>query len=160
MYPSLLCFSGLNIYKLFGVADIKYIPHKDKTSVQIKFQQPLGLPYMKLRLSSESIRNIVSRRDVHINEIFYLVRHGGGGFTESDCYAMPIMRRKRYVRKLSKEIKEENERTEAASKGKKSSNGTSFSMDDLLKGKDIPAFQADYKAPAVKKQQPPASPKR
>jgi hypothetical protein len=159
MYLSRLCFSGLNIYKLFDVAEIKTIPylddkHKQKYTICTRFNKVLGDTNIKLNLSIDSIRIIASRRELHYNEIFYLVRHGGGGFTESDVYKMPIMRRKKYVKKLSNEIKEENERQKALSEGKKaSSNGVSFSMDDLLKGKDKDAFKADYKAPPIKKRE-------
>jgi len=159
MYLSLLCFSGLNGYKLFDVAEVRVLPYLDekkktKYAVHCRFNQVIGDTYIKLKLSMDSIRVIAGRRDIHYNEIFYLVRHGGGGFTESDVYQMPIMRRKKYVKKLSKEIKEENERQAEAAKGKKtSSNGVNFSMDDLLKGKDKDAFKADYKAPPVKRPQ-------
>jgi hypothetical protein len=56
-----------------------------------------------------------------MDEIFYLMRHGGGGFSWAECYNMPTQVRKYNVRKLSAEIQEENDKREAAAKGESSS---------------------------------------
>jgi len=77
------------------------------------------------------------------------MRHGGGGFTYWECYQMPIKIRKWNVKRLSKEIKEENEQRTAANK-KTSSTGTSFSMEDMISGKGIEQMKTDYKAPPKK----------
>jgi hypothetical protein len=85
-----------------------------------------------------------------MDEIFYLMRHGGGGFSWVDCYNMPTQVRKYNVRKLSAEIKEENEKAEAARAGK---NGEA-SMKQMAKG-NVKGFeknkQPDYKAKAPSK---------
>lgn len=66
-----------------------------------------------------------------MDEIFYLMRHGGGAFTWSECYNMPTQIRKYNVRKLSAEIKDENEKREAAAKGQEGN----ASMNQLITGK-------------------------
>lgn len=75
------------------------------------------------------------------------MRHGGGGFSFSDCYEMPIQIRKYNVRKLSSEIQEENKRIEDAKKGPNNK-----SLSDLATG-DASAFskQPDYIAKAPRK---------
>lgn len=83
-----------------------------------------------------------------MDEIFYLMKHGGGGFSYFDCYNMPTQVRKYNVRKLSAEIAEENERMEKAKAGKEG--GTSMTMNQLATG-DASKFKTpDYitKAPS------------
>jgi hypothetical protein len=71
-----------------------------------------------------------------MDEIFYLVRHGGGGFKYWDCYTMPIQIRKYNVQKLSAEIDQENKAVEEA---RKKSSGD-MSMQGMAVG-DASAFK-------------------
>ena len=88
-------------------------------------------------------------RRVWQDEIFYLQRHGGGGFTFSDCYNMPTQMRKYNVRKLSAEISEENTRAEEAKRGSKNiSLGQMAQMDPSILVKDR---KPDYIAKAPRK---------
>jgi hypothetical protein len=82
-----------------------------------------------------------------MDEIFYLVRHGGGGFNYWDCYRMPTQIRKFNKNKLNAEITEENEKIE---KAKAKQNGN-LSMDEMATG-DVKQFKTDYisKAPTKK----------
>ena len=97
----------------------------------------------------DALKYVIARKEIHRSEIFYLMRHGGGGFTYWDCYSMPIQIRKWNVKRLSKEIKEENDKAKESSK-KSSGTGTQFSMDDMIKGKGIEQMKTDYQAPKRK----------
>lgn len=65
-----------------------------------------------------------------MDEIFYLMENGGGGFSYFDCYNMPIQVRKYNVRKLSANIKEKNEQAAAA----RENNSGNMSMQQLATG--------------------------
>ena len=78
------------------------------------------------------------------------MRHGGGGYTYSDCYNMPTQVRKYHVRRLSEEIAEENAKIEAARNNSKND----LSMAQMASG-DVKGFnkgrQPDYIAKAPRK---------
>jgi len=95
------------------------------------------------------VRHIVALKERHRSEIFYLMRHGGGGFSYWDCYSMPIQVRKWNVKRLSKEIKEENDK-QLAAQSKAKGKGTNFTMDDMVKGKGLEQLKPDYQAPPRK----------
>ena len=86
-------------------------------------------------------------RVVWMDEIFYLVRHGNGGFSYLDCYNMPTQIRKYNVRKLNHEITQENEKLTAAKKGE-----TTPGLDKLITGKhEAPVRKPDYVSKASRK---------
>jgi hypothetical protein len=106
-----------------------------------------------MSIPNELLPYIVKRKDVFKNEIFYLMRHGGGGFNYRDCYSMPIKTRQWMVKKLSSEIKAENEQRAENSKATKP--GTQFSMNDMITGKGADKLNPDYNAPPKNPRKPP-----
>lgn len=77
-----------------------------------------------------------------MDEIFYLMENGGGGFSYFDCYNMPIQVRKYNVRKLFHNMQEKNERAEAA----KETGKGNLSMQQLATG-NADKFKNGSKAP-------------
>lgn len=84
-----------------------------------------------------------------MDEIFYLVRHGGGGFSYWDVYNMPIHIRKYNVKKLSQEIQLENEKIEEAKRGQ--GEGKNMTMKQIATGNAKDFKKPDYTAKAPRK---------
>jgi hypothetical protein len=68
-----------------------------------------------------------------LDEIHFLIRQGGGGFTYHDCYHLPIQIRKYNLKKLSADIKKENDRIAAQSEKNKGN----ASMEQLASGEAL-----------------------
>ena len=82
-----------------------------------------------------------------MDEIFYIMRHGGGGFSYFDCYNMPTQVRKYNVKKLNSEIQAENKAREEAS----AKSSGDLSMNQLATSDISKLKKPDYIAKAPSK---------
>ena len=67
-----------------------------------------------------------------MDQIYYLIKNGGGGFTYWDVYNMPVPYRRYNVRKLVEDIKRYNEEIENAANNTGGENSTNITMQDMI----------------------------